>query len=362
MGQIGVLVVDDSARMRHIISSQLQTDTSIRVVGTARDGLDALEKIRKLKPDVVTLDLDMPRVDGLAALSRAMAECPVPIVVMSTSTIEGADGAIRALTLGAVDFVAKPSRPISTDIHKRNDELVIKVKQAATARIGVTGLHAIPVSSDAPRKELVARPLSRGHKVVILGSSAGGVIALHRVIPSLPGSLDAAVVVVQHLPSGFTRSLANHLNDISQLWVREAEPGDLLVPGQVLVAPGDFHMIVKINGRIELNREPPVNQARPSVDVTLESLATAYGESCIAVILAGGGTDGVQGARRIKAAGGYVIAQDSSTCVVCETPERVIAERLADKAVPLSNIAEEILQAVDAAVASTRIRYTATAH
>lgn len=346
MDQIGVLVVDDSALMRHIISSQLQTDSSIRVVGTARDGLDALEKIRKLKPDVVALDLDMPHTDGLTTLGRAMVECPVPIIMLTNSTIEGADGTIRALTMGAVDFIAKPSRPISADIHRRNDELVAKVKQAATARLDTINLRALSASMAKRKEEFAARSLTKVHKVVVIGSSTGGAIALRQVIPRLPKSLDAAVLVVQHMPPRFTQSLANHLNDISPLAVREAEHGDVLASGLVLVAPGDFHMNVKMNGRIELTKEPPVNNARPSVDVTMETLATNSGESCIAVVLTGAGSDGMQGARYIKAAGGYVIAEDASTCVVYGMSKHVIEADLADVVAPLPNIAEEIERAV----------------
>ncbi|MCL5959601.1 MAG: chemotaxis response regulator protein-glutamate methylesterase [Chloroflexi bacterium] len=359
LDQVRVLVVDDSAFMRHIISSQLQTDRSIQVVDTARDGLDAIEKIRKLKPDVVTLDVDMPRLDGLATLTRTLIECPVPIIMLSSSTREGATTTVQALTLGAVDFIAKPSGPIPVDIHKIRDELVAKVKQAAGARICRGSCGTLRPTVDKRGKEFIARPLSRGQKVLIVGCSTGGPSALHQLIPLLPRSMDAAVLVVQHLPPGFTRLLANHLNDISQLWVKEAEPWDLLSPGLVLLAPGDFHTVVKTSGRIELNQKPQVNGVRPSADVTMKSAASVYGASCIAVILTGVGCDGTRGASAIKAARGYVIAEDASTCVAEGMPKGVIEAGAADKVVPLPNVAEEILLAVDSETRAGYFGHTA---
>ncbi|HWI54840.1 MAG TPA: chemotaxis-specific protein-glutamate methyltransferase CheB, partial [Desulfobacteria bacterium] len=257
--KIGVLVVDDSAYMRKVISDMIQTDDALFVIDTARNGLDAIEKIKKYKPDVVTLDVEMPELDGLSALVRIMKECPTPVIMLSSLTSEGSETTIKALTIGAVDFVAKPSGTISLDIDKVKDELVSKIKASSRAVIkNMTA--AVSRLSCARMIESVPTVKSAGKiptKLVIIGSSTGGPNALQQVIPRLPGNIPAAVLVVQHMPPGFTSSLANRLNDCSSVEVTEAKEGDLLQVGKVYVAPGGFHLIMRSRTILGLNQEAP---------------------------------------------------------------------------------------------------------
>ncbi len=341
--RIEVLVVDDSAYMRKVVSNLLQSDENIVVVDTARDGLDALEKVKRLKPDVVTLDVEMPRLDGLSALERIMRECPTPVIMLSSLTQEGSETTVKALTLGAVDFVGKPSGTISLDIHKVQEELVAKVKVAARAAVSNFRTPILTV----PQKSVVVSsapppPRITPDKLVVIGSSTGGPNALQQVVPRLPGNLPAAVLIVQHMPPGFTKSLANRLNDTSQLEVCEAQEGDELVNGKVYVAPGGYHMILRSRTLIGLNQNPPVHSVRPAVDVTFESAVSFYGANIVGVILTGMGFDGSKGASLLKQSGGRTIAQDEATCVVYGMPRVVVEMGKADRILPIQNIADEI--------------------
>lgn len=346
--QIQVLVVDDSAYMRKVVSNMLQSDEGISVVDTARDGLDALEKIKKWKPDVVTLDVEMPRMDGLTALQRIMVECPVPVVMLSSLTQEGSQTTIKALTLGAVDFVPKPSGAISLDIQKVKEDLIRKIKVCARATLKNAKTLHVPVPTV---KEKIAalnqiglgRPPS---KVVVIGSSTGGPNALQQVVPRLPADLPAAVLIVQHMPPGFTKSLAERLDDISRIKVKEASQGDSLLTGHALVAPGGYHLHLISNAVVGLNKDAPVHSVRPAVDVTMESVVKHYGSRVVGVILTGMGYDGSGGATAIKKAGGKTIAQNEETCVVYGMP-RVVAEMgKADKVLPITEISDEIVRMV----------------
>ncbi|MBU7007765.1 protein-glutamate methylesterase/protein-glutamine glutaminase [Phosphitispora fastidiosa] len=341
--RIEVLVVDDSAYMRKVVSNLLESDHNIVVIDTARDGLDALEKIKRLKPAVVTLDVEMPRLDGLSALERIMKECPTPVIMLSSLTQEGSETTVKALTLGAIDFVGKPSGTISLDIHKVQEELVAKVRIAARAAVANFRSPIAPLL----QKPVIFSPLpSTGltpNKLVIIGSSTGGPNALQQVVPRLPGNLSAAVLIVQHMPPGFTKSLANRLNDISQLEVCEAQEGDELLNGKAYVAPGGYHMMLRSKTLLGLNQNPPVHSVRPAVDVTLESAVDFYGSGVVAVILTGMGFDGSRGAAAVKQAGGKTVVQDEATCVVYGMP-RVVAEMgKADRILPIHNIADEIV-------------------
>jgi two-component system chemotaxis response regulator CheB len=345
--KIEVLVVDDSAYMRKVISNLLQSDEDISVVDTARDGLDALDKIKQWKPDVVTLDVEMPKLNGLSALERIMKECPTAVVMLSSLTQEGSDTTIKALNMGAVDFVTKPSGAISVDIHKVKEDLVTKIKVAAKASL--TNLrsssadifnqpaHAAPVVQHRARLALVPK------KLVVIGSSTGGPNALQQVIPRLPANLPAAVLVVQHMPPGFTGSLANRLNESSPLEVCEAKEGDLLQTGKVYIAPGGYHMVLLSATTIGLNQNPPVHSVRPAVDVTLVSALNYYGPKMVGVILTGMGYDGSKGMAALKKAGGKTVAQDEATCVVYGMPRVVVEMGKADKVLPIQKIADEIV-------------------
>lgn len=345
--KIEVLVVDDSAYMRKVISNLLQSDENIIVVDTARDGLDALDKIKQWKPDVVTLDVEMPKLDGLSALERIMRECPTAVVMLSSLTQEGSDTTIKALTMGAVDFVPKPSGAISIDIHKVKEDLVTKIKVAAKASLtNLRSFNAATSSVVASEIPVVQRGVNltmAPQKLVVIGSSTGGPNALQQVIPRLPGNLPAAVLVVQHMPPGFTASLANRLNESSPLEVCEAKEGDLVQTGKVYIAPGAYHMVLRSKTIIGLNQDPPVHSVRPAVDVTLESAVNYYGPKLVGVILTGMGYDGSKGMAALKKAGGKTVVQDEATCVVYGMPRVVVEMGKADKVLPIQKIADEIV-------------------
>ncbi|MGQ9554354.1 MAG: protein-glutamate methylesterase/protein-glutamine glutaminase [Anaerolineae bacterium] len=336
MKSIRVLVVDDSAFMRYTVSHHLSGQADIEVVGLASNGLEAVEQVETLHPDVVTLDVEMPKLDGLSALRQIMEKHPVPVVMLSTLTKEGAAITIEALTNGAVDFVTKPSQ--STSVHQVLGELTEKVRQAARAKV-----RAARLMVGAKRRHTVNNT-SVTERLVVIGSSTGGPGALREVITRLPEDLPAGVVVVQHMPASFTRSLAERLDELSALPVKEAEQGDRLATGRVLVAPGGLHLILTRTGEVQLNQGPTVNGVRPAVDVTLMSAVAAFGDRVLGVILTGMGHDGRDGARALKRAGGQLIAQDEATSIVYGMPRSVVEAGLADRVEPVDAIADAICQ------------------
>lgn len=345
--RIDVLVVDDSAYMRKVITNLLQADEDIFVVDTARDGLDAIEKVKQWKPAVVTLDVEMPKLDGLAALQRIMRECPTPVIMLSSLTQEGSETTIKALTVGAVDFVPKPSGAISLDIHKVTEELISKIKVAARASISNLRTGLSEARTNMPVAPIAKPAVSTNYgltpsKLVVVGSSTGGPNALQQVIPRLPGDLPAAVMIVQHMPPGFTNSLAKRLNETSRLEVCEAKEGDILQNGKAFVAPGGYHMVLRSKTVIGLNQDPPVHSVRPAVDVTLESAVNHYKSQILGVILTGMGYDGSKGMASVKKMGGKTIAQNEETCVVYGMPRVVVEMGKADKVLPIQEIADEI--------------------
>lgn len=350
MSKVRVLVVDDSAFMRYTISHHLSTQADMEVVGLASDGVEGVEQVEALRPDVVTLDVEMPRLDGLSALRQIMAKHPVPVVMMSSLTKEGAAITVEALTVGAVDFVTKPSQSIS--VHQVLGELAEKVRQAARARVRAPG------SGAAPRARVAPAPAPAGARVerlVVIGSSTGGPGALREVIGRLPAGLPAGVVVVQHMPPNFTRSLAERLDELSAVPVKEAVAGDRVQVGQVLLAPGGLHMTLNRNGDIQLADGPTVNGVKPAVDVTMMSAAAAFGERVLAVILTGMGHDGRDGSRAVKQAGGRTIVQDEATCIVYGMPRSVVEAGLADVVLPIDQIADGISQALSQPAPKSRI-------
>jgi len=379
MPRIKVLVVDDSAFMRKAITDILSSSQDMEVIGKARNGQEAIEKVIELKPDVVTLDIEMPVLDGIQTLGYIMSECPTPVIMLSGAESTHADVTMTAFQYGAVDFILKPSGNISLDMNKIKDEMVKKVKAAAkveTHKLGFIQEHGKNDNAGTSRmedfKDARKKPKtttgkethkvdstetiepdkkSKFKKIIIIGTSTGGPRALQQVIPLLPSNLNAPVLVVQHMPAGFTKSLAERLDSQSGIKVREARDGDIVRPGIVLIAPGDYHMTVRqeeINGKtkevIALNKSEKVQGVRPSVDVLLNSVAQIYGANSIGVILTGMGSDGTDGIRRLKSAGGKVIAEDESTCVVYGMPRSIIEQRLADYVLPINKIAESIAQ------------------
>lgn len=343
VNRVKVLVVDDSGFVRSVISQELETDPEIEIVGTARDGIDAIEKVKRLRPDVVTMDIIMPEMDGLTALEHIMKEAPTPVVMLSALTTSGAEVTIKALELGAVDFFLKPSVLSPLGDADSKAELIAKIKMAA---------RTIVSKGTAPYPYPPTKPVKAGqrthagkkpNRVVVIGSSTGGPRALMQVIPSLPANINAAVLVVQHMPSLFTRSLAERLDSLSKLSVREAQEGDEIERCQVLVAPGDHHMEVN-HGHIQLHRGPPVLGVRPCIDITMESVAKAFGDRSLGVILTGMGTDGTRGSALIKAFGGEIIVEDESTCVVNGMPMSVVRAGYADYIVPIHDMALKIAE------------------
>lgn len=344
---VRVLVVDDSAFMRHVISQGLAASPLIEVVGAARDGLEALELLARLKPDVITLDVEMPRLNGLATLREIMARSPLPVIMLSSLTKEGAAETIQALATGAVDFVAKPDQ--KTRIGEVLAEVTAKVLRAAKARaLPPISPVILPEPREKPAKK--TRPRLRHEPVVLIGASTGGPRALHSVVPLLQAGLPAAFVIVQHMPPGFTQSLAHRLESLSSIEVREAAPGDSLEAGRALLAKGGSHLTFDELGRASLNQAPAVHGVRPAIDVTLASLVEVAGRRTIAVILTGMGSDGTNGAALVRAAGGVVIAEAQSSCVVWGMPRSVEEAGLASQVAPLEEISSAISQAVYAAM------------
>ena len=338
-----VLVVDDSAFMRRTVSDILQSDNRLEVIGTARDGLDAIEKIRSLKPDVVTLDVEMPRLNGIDALERIMKECPTRVVMVSSLTQRHARETIKALSLGAVDFVPKPSTGLCPDMSALRNELISKVLAGARARLRpVFRLPETPTVKRAlPERTQPARV------AVVIGSSTGGPSALQEVMRNLPASLPAGVLLVQHMPAGFTRSLADRLNQVSPLEVVEAAGGERVMEGRAVMAPGGFHMTVDRDLQISLTTDPPRHGVRPAVDVTMEAAASVFGHNCVGVVLTGMGFDGSKGCSAIKSSSGTVIAEHESTCVVYGMPRAVVEMGYADRVCPIGEVAIAIQEAVD---------------
>jgi two-component system chemotaxis response regulator CheB len=348
-GKIRVLVVDDSALMRRVIWGLLEQDPEIVVVGSAVDGQDAIEKVHQLKPDVVTLDVEMPRLDGLQALGYLMSENPVACVMLSAYTPRGAETTLRALDYGATDFVQKPSGAISLNLERVQDELLAKVKVAKAIDLKRLPFRpGAPASlSAAPVRPAAARPrVDRGGAVAI-GTSTGGPRALGTVIPALPGDLAGPVLVVQHMSAGFTRSLAERLDKESQLRVKEAEDGEAAEAGTVYLAPGDWHMSVVRAGaqvRIKLDQRPPILGVRPCVDILFQSVAEVYGPKAVGVVLTGMGRDGAKGAKAMKAMQARVIAQDEASSVVYGMPRAAFAAGCVDRVLGLDAVAAGIVE------------------
>lgn len=341
-----VLIVDDSAFMRRAIERLLTAHPGVTVVGQAADGMEAVQKALQLRPDVITMDVEMPRMDGVSAVAEIMQTVPTPIVMVSTLTHEGTATAIRALEAGAVECVGKPSG-LSADLVNVGEKLFEAVQRASQARL----TRRRPAAPAPPVVRLPERPRLTGSQqpakyAVVIGSSTGGPPALTQVVPHLPAGLNAAVVVVQHMPPGFTGALARRLDGLSPLPVAEAQEGDVLLPGRVLIAPGDFHLIIGRDRRVRLDRGPTVHGVRPSVDVTLFSAAEVFGSAVSVAILTGMGRDGADGAARVEAAGGQVFAQDEATSVVYGMPRVTVERTKSARQLPIDRIAAALAASV----------------
>jgi two-component system chemotaxis response regulator CheB len=319
---IRVLVVDDSALMRKLIPRLLERDGSIRVVGTAMDGSFALAKIEELKPDVITLDLEMPRMDGTETLREIMRKHRIPVIVVSAHTTAGASATFKALAMGALDFVAKPADAASAHMDEIAAELIAKIKVAAHNELG-----AVPAIPHVPQAAKQPRPRTAPTRIVAIGISTGGPNTLQYVLSQLPADFPGAILVVQHMPEGFTEMFARRLNDTCAIEVKEARSGDLLVAGRVLICPGNRHLRVRrmpLGPVAVLSDEDPVKGHRPSVDVLFRSVAQELGSSAIAVLMTGMGDDGADAMGAVKEAGGLTIAQSAESCVVFGMPKAAI--------------------------------------
>ena len=337
---IRVLVVDDSALMRKLIPQILEREPSIQVVGTAMDGAFALKKIEELKPQVVTLDLEMPRMDGMETLRQIMRHSRLPVIIVSALSTHGASATFKALGLGAFDFVTKP-RDIngnSSQLEEISADLIAKIKVAAHSRAPLPARMDVSPGTQVRRPEKTTRPKQPANKVVAIGVSTGGPNALQHLLSQLPADFPGAILVVQHMPEGFTEMFARRLDECCAIEVKEAQSGDLLFAGRALICPGNRHMKVRrmpLGDVVVLTDDAKVNGHRPSVDVLFRSVGQEFGANSIAVLMTGMGDDGAQGMGAVKAAGGLTIAQDEGSSVVYGMPKAAIERGHATRVVTL---------------------------
>lgn len=343
--QVRVLIVDDSAFMRQALTKILSEGRGIEVVGTASNGIEALAGIKSLHPDVVTLDIEMPQMDGMATLEAIMGRNPMPVVMLSSLTQRGAEMTIRCLELGAVDFIPKPTEE---SLESKRYLIWKKVRDAAGAHVVTTG-NAPAVVMHHHR-----RSVTRARRVVAIGASTGGPRTLLEVLQALPESLPAGIVIVQHMPPGFTAVMAQRFDNHCALSVREAVEGDQVMTGQALVAPGGRHLGLTADGAVRLTDDPPIWGVRPSADVMLTDVAAVYGAEAIGVLLTGMGRDGAQGLLRLKQAGGVTMVQDEESCTVFGMPRAALEIGAAEIALPPVAIAKAI---TDWCKASPLVKY-----
>jgi len=337
--RVRVLVVDDSALMRKLIPAILARDPSIEVVGTAMDGAFALKKIEELRPDVVTLDLEMPRMDGMETLRLIMRRAPLPVILFSTHSKEGAYSTFKALALGAIDFVAKPQDAAVGRLDVIAEQLIDKIKVAKRAG-GAKFPPPVVVDSPLPKKKGTRAALPP-NRIIAVGISTGGPNALQFMLSQIPADFPASMVIVQHMPEGFTEMFSRRLDECCAIDVHEAKSGDLLVAGRALICPGNRHMMVRRMPRGDmavLSDGPAVNGHRPSADVLFHSVAQEFGLTAVGVIMTGMGEDGAEGLGAIKAAGGMTVAQSEDTCIVSGMPHAAIQKGHVNKIVRLDEL------------------------
>src|SRR4051812_24979239 len=374
--RIRVLITDDSAFMRKVLQSILTAHPNMEVVGEARDGREAVSLAEQLRPDVITMDINMPHVDGLQATEMIMSSNPRPIVIVSSESRDGADITLKALELGAIDFVAKPSSGIDLDMNAVRDELTRKLRMASKVRVVRTAVRSklqTEIATSAPRTEPVnaaaAAAAAQGPKpgpsliykptvkaadmvvpapssskstgrfpVVVVAASTGGPATLMKFLPNFPATFPGAVLVVQHMPGTFTSQFSQRLAEVCPLKVKEAEAGEIVSPNQMYICPGSHHMRVSATGRILLDDGPRISGYRPCADVTLETAASFAGPMSVGVILTGMGNDGMIGVQKVKTAGGYVVAQDEATSIIFGMPQEAIKTGAVDQVLGIDNI------------------------
>lgn len=349
-GKIKVICVDDSALIRDLLTSIINEQPDMEVVATAPDPLVARALIKQHNPDVLTLDVEMPRMDGLEFLDHLMRLRPMPVIMVSSLTQAGSEATLRALDLGALDFVSKPSMGIRSGMLEYAEEITDKIRWAAKAK---------PRQTQTGPSQAPAAPsnFSTSEKLVIIGSSTGGTEALQTILTQMPAN-SPAIMIAQHMPGGFTKSFAERLCRLCKIQVSEAVDGERVLPGHAYIAPGNFHLTLQRSGAnyvVSLNAEDPVNRHRPSVDVLFKSAAKAAGKNAIGVILTGMGKDGAQGLLEMRQAGAHTFAQDEATCVVYGMPKEAVAVGGVDESIPLEKMAEAILRQAHISGRSTRI-------
>ena len=353
--RIQVLVVDDSTFMRKSLSAMLSSDARIVIAGLARNGEEALQQVKALKPDVVTMDVEMPGMNGIEAVRRIMAECPVPIVMVSSLTTEGANDTLKALEYGAIDYIPKQLDGVATNIVEIERELVAKILAAsqATGKLAIRRAGApLPIIAKPAGGALSSHSISvtRGNRIVAIGCSTGGPQALMEILPNLPADFPAGIVIVQHMPKTFTKPFADRMNQVCPLEVKEAADGDEVKAGCVLIAPGGVQFRVKkksiTTNVVSLSPNHEKHLHAPAADIMLQSVAQLYGERSIGIILTGMGHDGLEGMKALKASKGRTIVQDEKTCIVYGMPKAVVEAGCADKVVPLPHIVGELLNMV----------------
>ncbi len=343
---IKVVIVDDSALIRSVLKKILEQAPDIRVVGVAPDPLVAREIIRATNPDVITLDVEMPKMDGLVFLEKLMRLRPTAVLMISSFTERSSEVTLRALELGAVDFVTKPKLDIAAGMQEYGEMIVEKIRAAHQAKLKKPSPLQVSerLSADAVLPALANR-ITSTEKLIIIGASTGGTEAIKEVLIRMPADCPG-ILITQHMPEAFTRSFANRLDSVCKIAVKEAEQGDRVLPGHAYIAPGHSHLLLKRSGAnymCELNDGPPVNRHRPSVDVLFRSAANCAGQNAIGVILTGMGKDGAAGMLEMKQAGAYNFSQDEATCVVYGMPKEAVAMGGVDEIVPLNDIAQRIL-------------------
>ena len=366
--KIRVLIVDDSAFMRKVLETIFNTDSQLQVIGHAKDGREAVALAESLKPDVITMDINMPHMDGLQATAHIMTTNPRPIVVVSSESRDGAASTLKALELGAIEFIAKPSGAIDLDMQSIREDLLRKVKMAAKVRVVRTASRlaatlqsptAAPRNSN-PRPANLPNPISSApdvrFPVVVLAASTGGPATVMRLAPGFTKEFPAAVILVQHMPATFTTQFAAQLSEFTEIRVKEAEAGDIVQPGTLYICPGAQHLRVNPLGRIQLDAvSGRIAGYLPNIDVTMESVAAYGGALSIGVVLTGMGADGAQGARAIKKAGGYVIAQDEATSVIFGMPAEAIKLQAVDQVLGIDDIYSAIEKRVLALTRATPV-------
>ncbi len=346
MSKIKVLVVDDSALIRKLLTEIINNESDMEVIGAAADPLVAREMIREMNPDVLTLDIEMPRMDGIDFLEKLMRLRPMPVVMVSTLTEKGSEVTFRALELGAVDFVSKPKIGIADGLKEYSSEITNKIRIAKAARlkkrIAITAIQSNTADAVLPS---LSNRIASTEKLIIVGASTGGTEAIKDFLVQMPPD-SPAILITQHMPEGFTKSFANRLNSLCKISVTEARGEERVLPGHAFIAPGHSHLLLKRSGAnyiTELNRGEPVSRHRPSVDVLFRSAANCAGKNAIGVIMTGMGRDGASGMLEMHKAGAYNFAQDEASCVVFGMPKEAIAAGGVNEVVPLKDIARSVL-------------------